>query len=63
MAKAGRTIPTTYVAFLRGINVGGKRRITMGELRACFSSLRLVNVRTVLASGNVIEQVCASPTK
>lgn len=42
-----------YVAFLRGINVGG-HNIKMTDLRAAFDSLKLANVRTVLASGNVV---------
>jgi len=43
-----------YVAFLRGINVGGHRPVKMAELEAAFRSLGFQNVRTVLASGNVI---------
>jgi uncharacterized protein (DUF1697 family) len=46
-------VGTQYVAFLRGINVGG-RTIKMEELRACFSDLGFKDVRTLLASGNVI---------
>lgn len=42
-----------YVAFLRGINVGGKT-IKMDGLRKVFESLGYKNVRTLLASGNVI---------
>jgi uncharacterized protein (DUF1697 family) len=42
-----------YVAFLRGINVGG-RSIPMAELRACFEELGFADVLTVLQSGNVV---------
>jgi uncharacterized protein (DUF1697 family) len=42
------------VAFLRGINVGGRNPIKMDALRAVFESLKFRNVKTVLASGNVI---------
>lgn len=42
-----------YVAFLRGINLGG-RTIKMADLKAAFESLGLQEVRTVLQSGNVI---------
>ena len=42
-----------YVALLRGINVGGKT-IKMSALRKVFESLGYANVRTLLASGNVI---------
>jgi uncharacterized protein (DUF1697 family) len=44
---------TTYIAFLRGMNLG-KRNIKMDELRAIFSGLKFANVRTYIASGNVI---------
>ena len=44
----------TYVAFLRGINVGGKKLIKMEALRREMESLRFKNVRTFIASGNVI---------
>jgi uncharacterized protein (DUF1697 family) len=43
-----------YVAFLRGINVGGNRTIPMADLKKCFESLGFQNVKTVLNSGNVI---------
>jgi uncharacterized protein (DUF1697 family) len=43
-----------YVAFLRGINVGGKKLIKMEDLRQVFGSLHFQNVRTFIASGNVI---------
>lgn len=43
-----------YVVLLRGINVGGKNRIPMAELRMCLDELRYVNVQTYIASGNVI---------
>ena len=44
----------TYVALLRGINVGGKNLIKMAELRACFEALGFQNVRTYIQSGNVL---------
>jgi uncharacterized protein (DUF1697 family) len=44
---------TRYVAFLRAINVGG-RFVKMDRLRALFESLKLANVETFIASGNVI---------
>lgn len=44
----------SYVAFLRGINVGGRTQVKMEELRKAFESLGFRNVRTVLASGNVL---------
>jgi uncharacterized protein (DUF1697 family) len=44
----------TYVAFLRGINVGGNTTIRMEELREAISRLGLRHVKTVLATGNVV---------
>jgi len=43
-----------YAAFLRGINVGGHTIVKMDELRKVFESLGFRNVKTVLASGNVL---------
>ena len=42
-----------YVAFLRGINVGG-HRVKMDQLRDLFTAVKLANVSTFIASGNVI---------
>lgn len=44
----------TYIAFLRGINVGGKNRILMSELRAAIESDEFKSVRTYIQSGNVV---------
>jgi uncharacterized protein (DUF1697 family) len=44
----------TFVALLRGINVGGRNRLPMGELRAALSTLGLEDVSTYLQSGNVV---------
>jgi len=43
-----------YVAFLRGINVGGHKLIKMAELKKAFESLGFEKVETLLASGNVL---------
>jgi len=43
-----------FVAFLRGINVGGHSVIKMEDLRKTFDSMGFGNVKTVLASGNVL---------
>ena len=42
------------VALLRGINLGSKRRIAMADLRDLMADLGYEDVRTVLASGNVV---------
>lgn len=43
-----------YVAFLRGINVGGHGVITMAELRTLFASFGVGEVSTYIQSGNVL---------
>lgn len=43
-----------YIALLRGINVGGKNKIAMPELKTGFTDLGYVNVVTYLNSGNVV---------
>ena len=45
---------TTYVALLRGINVGGKNLIRMPELKACFEADGFEDVGTYIQSGNVL---------
>jgi uncharacterized protein (DUF1697 family) len=44
----------TYLALLRGINVGGKNIIPMADLRACVAALGARDVATYIQSGNVI---------
>ena len=46
----------TYIALLRGINVGGHRKVPMAELRELFAKSGLTNVKTYIQSGNVIFQ-------
>jgi len=45
---------TTYAALLRAVNVGGTGKLPMSELRAMCSSIGFSNVRTYIASGNVV---------
>jgi len=45
---------TRYVAFLRAVNVGGTGKLPMADLRAMCESLGFANVRTYIASGNVV---------
>ena len=44
----------SYLALLRGINVGGKNRLKMADLRACFEAMGFERVRTYIQSGNVL---------
>lgn len=43
-----------YVALLRGINVGGRRKILMADLKALLEELGLINPETYIQSGNVV---------
>ena len=45
---------TTYVAFLRGVNVGGKNRLPMAELREALTARGFAGISTMLQSGNVL---------
>lgn len=45
---------TTYVALLRGINLGGRRKVAMADLRALVADLGYADVRSHLQSGNVV---------
>ncbi len=44
----------TYIAFLRGINVGGNKRMKMEKLRDCCVSAGCKDVKTYIQSGNVV---------
>lgn len=62
-----------YIAFLRGINISGKNKISMAELKKGIEGLGLKEVKTYLNSGNVIfsgdenilcgQETCASLPK
>ena len=42
-----------YIAFLRGVNISGKNKVPMDELKRCFEELDFSEVKTYLNSGNV----------
>ena len=44
----------THVALLRGINVGGRNKVTMADLREVVTSLGYIDVATYIQSGNVV---------
>ena len=46
----------TYVVFLRGINVGGHKKVPMAELRELLTKTGFKAVTTYIQSGNVILQ-------
>lgn len=43
-----------YVMLLRGVNVGGNRKVSMPQVRALFTSLGFSDVATYINSGNII---------
>lgn len=43
-----------YIALLRGINISGKNKIPMAELKSCFIEHGYIDVFTYLNSGNVV---------
>ena len=49
-----RLRPEVRVAFLRGINVGTAKRVSMASLRQLLEDLGYADVRTLLNSGNVV---------
>ncbi len=52
---------TKYVVLLRGINVGGKNKLPMSELKKCLEEAGFLHVLTYIASGNVILESAKSP--
>jgi uncharacterized protein (DUF1697 family) len=50
----GLDASTTWIALLRGVNVGGNRKIAMADLRALFEALGFDSPATLLQSGNVV---------
>jgi uncharacterized protein (DUF1697 family) len=56
MSGSGRSASTAqpYLALIRGINVGGRNKVPMAELRASLQELGFTEVSTYIASGNVL---------
>lgn len=52
---------TTYIALIRGINVGGHKKLSMADLRKACESLGYTDVRTLLNSGNAIFSAAKKP--
>ena len=50
-----------HVALLRGINVGGNRRVPMADLRAVFADMGFTDVSSYINSGNVIFSADTEP--
>lgn len=50
----------TYIALMRGLNVGGSNRLAMRDLRAVFERAGGLNVSTYIQSGNVLFQATSA---
>ncbi len=61
-----KTVPrkaSTYVALLRGINLGGHKILKMEQLRKMFEVMGFTDVKTYIQSGNVVFKGPAQPTE
>jgi uncharacterized protein (DUF1697 family) len=47
-------IQASQIALIRGINVGGHKKVTMADLRALLERLGFADVRSLLQSGNLV---------
>lgn len=54
---------TRFVVLLRGINVGGRNKVRMADLRAAFRSAGYASVSTYIQSGNVLLTASGTPTE
>ena len=43
-----------YIVLLRGINVSGKNKLPMAELRQILTNLGFQNIQTYIQSGNIL---------
>lgn len=52
--KTTMTSANTWIAFFRGVNVGGKNLLPMAKLKNDLTSLKLKRVHTYIQSGNAV---------
>lgn len=52
---------SVYVALLRGVNVGGHRKVPMADLREALTAAGFGRVRTYIQSGNIVVDADAGP--
>lgn len=57
------TSAKTHIALLRGVNVGGKNRLPMKDLRAIFEEIGCGDVRSYIQSGNVVYSASKAMSK
>lgn len=58
---AGKPQRKTFIALLRGINVGGHNKVPMAELRALCEALGWAEVRSYVQSGNLVFEAAGEP--
>src|SRR6187399_2566382 len=54
LTPPAETAMTTYIGLLRAVNLGPHNRVGMKDLAALMTMLGMQDVRTLLASGNVV---------
>src|SRR5471032_1607051 len=54
---------TRYIALLRAVNVGGTGKLPMSELKAMCCDAGFARVETYIASGNVVFESKAAPSR
>src|SRR5947207_9605074 len=54
---------TRYIALLRAVNVGGTGKLPMADLRSMCSDAGFARVGTYIASGNVVFESKAAPSR
>jgi uncharacterized protein (DUF1697 family) len=59
-ARKTSAVATTFVALLRGVNVGGANRLPMAALQTAFADAGGREVETLLQSGNVVFEAAAN---
>ncbi|MDP1631968.1 MAG: DUF1697 domain-containing protein [Caulobacter sp.] len=52
---------TLRIALLRGVNVGGNKKVAMADLKAMVEALGFTDAKTLLQSGNVVFEAGATP--
>ncbi len=50
-----------YICLLRGVNVGGNRKVSMAELKRVFTNMGFTDVSSYINSGNIIFSSSAKP--
>jgi len=59
----GKVNMAKYIALLRAVNVGGTGKLPMADLKSICEDLRFARVETYIASGNVVFESKAAPSK